>query len=115
MVSSHGAMFRKDPAEAAAWVDQYLGTDKINGEVISDVSREWAEEDPQAAISWVGKVENEGDQSRGYAAAIDRWAREDPAGAGDWLAGLRSRRRTTAPGRSTGSSKRLAHRLFGGH
>jgi hypothetical protein len=80
---------RWDPRDLAGcldWIDRQVvsGNNLVSGPAISSLTKQWADQDLQAASSWVGSLPREV-QGAGYAQIVSAWPEDDVASAVQWV------------------------------
>jgi hypothetical protein len=76
----------RDEAEAQTHLEASL-PDPIFDPGIHELVRRRAGTDPEAAVAWAERIEDEFIRRRSLQVATDAWVRSDPAGAAAWAAG----------------------------
>lgn len=75
--------------------------------MVDQVSRDWANRDPQATIQWLESLPTSEGRTEGFGSAFRSWASRDPEAAGNYLNDMpRSPERDSALG---GFASRIMH------
>jgi hypothetical protein len=73
---------------AVEWVTKYASDDSARG-AVSRVASEWAEDDPQAVLTWANSLPDSAKASA-YGEAFQEWTRQDATAAGEYLTGMQA-------------------------
>jgi len=77
---------RRDPEEAAAWIDRNADNEALSSRAFAEVADELAERDPVAASQWLDKYfDDERVNARVVGEMTREWARSDAAAAAEWV------------------------------
>ncbi len=77
---------RKDPQQAASWIEQNMNSDFIDKSAFQTVANRLADKDPLAAAAWVEKHLDDERMDGGAISEVTReWAHRDPVAAAEWV------------------------------
>ncbi|QJE94401.1 hypothetical protein [Luteolibacter luteus] len=75
---------KDEPAKTAAWIEENMKSDWMDrSDVVKNTARSLADQDPQAAMDWAGRIGSRIAMEQ----AMDRWCERDLDAATTWLKG----------------------------
>ena len=80
-----------DPASAAVAAAQVAADDGSGGgwrSPVNQVLRNWATQDPMAAIAWTDSQADPSQQAHDIGQIVRQWSRDDETAAANWVDGL---------------------------
>ena len=87
---------------------------RMRDQATGNIARQWAQNDPTAALAWTQDAPGGEGQSRAMQSVLSSWAQSDPTGAADYVAALPARQDAGGRGainRATTRHRRCANRL----
>ncbi len=81
-------MARTDPQGSVDWALEHLPEGNQRSQFIRRVVGEWADDDPEKAASYLGRISDERQRGSAYGAVASRMATSDLDGAIEWANGL---------------------------
>ncbi len=86
MRTALAAWMKEDPATAAAWVQNEVGTE-LREPALEEAGRQWADYLPEEALNWALTLEDD-ERAAVVGAVSGRWAERDPELAVEWASNL---------------------------